>query len=468
MVRHGERHVRHGPQDAVDDELDTRDLEAGRDDVHALDAQVPQRRDELDDVVNHRPKRLPTHRGAVHHDVVRRDARLHQLVADGLGLHEALPLVLASRRHEVAEGVGLVLRVGLHGVPVELGGPGDARGAQRREVPAPVERVAQDEDHLAVRRGVEGHGVGVLRDALEVGRHRRVARRVALRVHAVQHEALAEEVEPRGGQQRQAVAAAAVARLGLAATEPRAAQLLLAAAHRVQWQHRALHARAGDVHGHIGRPRAAESGRHGGRERQIRSRRGELEETRRMVAWGDLEATHTDGAIDTMTDFDALDQVDPFYMALLRSRQRRFADCIDICTDILAQNPYDQAAWVTKTKAMTMQNFIDDSELEEDGAADLLTSVLKVILRSQYQRDLDREEERARRDEERQRRREEDEQRRQEEERRRDEEREERRRRSEERAEERAENRRRHEQFMQMMMMLVGKNGASEQRDTDC
>ncbi|POM61665.1 Choline/Carnitine O-acyltransferase, partial [Phytophthora palmivora] len=76
--------------------------------------------------------------------------------------------------------------------------------------------------------------------------------------------------------------------------------------------------------------------------------------------------------LDNMTDFDALDQVDPFYMALLRSRQRRFADCIDICTDILAQNPYDQAAWVTKTKAMTMQNFIDDSELEEDGAADLL------------------------------------------------------------------------------------------------
>ncbi|GMF64486.1 unnamed protein product [Phytophthora lilii] len=73
-----------------------------------------------------------------------------------------------------------------------------------------------------------------------------------------------------------------------------------------------------------------------------------------------------------MTDFDALDQVDPFYMALLRARQRRFADCIDVCSDILAQNPYDQAAWVTKTKAMTMQNFIDDSELEEDGAADLL------------------------------------------------------------------------------------------------
>uniref|UniRef100_A0AAV1V0R6 Myb-like domain-containing protein n=1 Tax=Peronospora matthiolae TaxID=2874970 RepID=A0AAV1V0R6_9STRA len=99
---------------------------------------------------------------------------------------------------------------------------------------------------------------------------------------------------------------------------------------------------------------------------------------------------------------------------------------------------------------------------------DLLTSVLKVILRSQYQRDLDREEERIRRAEERQRRREEAEQRRQEEEQRRDEERDERRRRSEERAEERDENRRRHEQFMQMMMLLVGKKDTAQHRDTDC
>ncbi|KAG3121570.1 hypothetical protein PI125_g155 [Phytophthora idaei] len=99
---------------------------------------------------------------------------------------------------------------------------------------------------------------------------------------------------------------------------------------------------------------------------------------------------------------------------------------------------------------------------------DLLTSVLKVILRSQYQRDLDREEERQRRDEERQRRREEAEQRRQEEDRRRDEQRDEQRRRNEERTEERAENRRRHEQYMQMMTLLVGKNSAPQPRDTEC
>lgn len=38
----------------------------------------------------------------------------------------------------------------------------------------------------------------------------------------------------------------------------------------------------------------------------------------------------------------SLDEVDPFFMALLRSRQRRFVECVDICTEILAVNPYDQ------------------------------------------------------------------------------------------------------------------------------
>lgn len=98
---------------------------------------------------------------------------------------------------------------------------------------------------------------------------------------------------------------------------------------------------------------------------------------------------------------------------------------------------------------------------------DLLTSVLKVVLRSQYQRDLDREEERQRQEEERLRRRDEAEQRRQEDDRRRDEEREERRRYNEERAEERAEYLHRHEQFMQMMMVLVGKNGESQRRESE-
>lgn len=45
---------------------------------------------------------------------------------------------------------------------------------------------------------------------------------------------------------------------------------------------------------------------------------------------------------EELNERDSLDEVDPFFMALLRSRQRRFVECIDICTEILAVNPYDQ------------------------------------------------------------------------------------------------------------------------------
>ena len=35
-------------------------------------------------------------------------------------------------------------------------------------------------------------------------------------------------------------------------------------------------------------------------------------------------------------------QMDPFYVALSRLRQKRYDECIELCTDILQENPYDQ------------------------------------------------------------------------------------------------------------------------------
>ncbi|KAF0699153.1 Aste57867_10274 [Aphanomyces stellatus] len=67
-----------------------------------------------------------------------------------------------------------------------------------------------------------------------------------------------------------------------------------------------------------------------------------------------------------------IQRVDPFFLALLRTRQRRFQESVDLCTDILDQNPYDQAVWFVKCRSLTQQTYIDDSEMEEDGAADLL------------------------------------------------------------------------------------------------
>lgn len=111
------------------------------------------------------------------------------------------------------------------------------------------------------------------------------------------------------------------------------------------------------------------------------------------------------------------------------------------------------------------QNQVTRINTEAAGAAlpstsasteELLTSVLKVILQSQHQRDLDREEERVRREEEREQRKKEMDLWRQEMERRRAEDR-----------EERLEGRRRHEQLMQMMTMLAGKGSSAAHQDSE-
>eukprot|EP00744_Colponema_vietnamica_P015647 GILI01021941.1.p1 GENE.GILI01021941.1~~GILI01021941.1.p1 ORF type:complete len:520 (-),score=157.53 GILI01021941.1:66-1583(-) len=65
-------------------------------------------------------------------------------------------------------------------------------------------------------------------------------------------------------------------------------------------------------------------------------------------------------------------EMDPFLLALSRFRRRKFDDTVDICTHILDQNPYDQAVWFLKCRALTEKNFIDDLDVEEEGVADLL------------------------------------------------------------------------------------------------
>lgn len=58
----------------------------------------------------------------------------------------------------------------------------------------------------------------------------------------------------------------------------------------------------------------------------------------------------------------SLDDVDPFFMALLRSRQRRFAECVDICTEILAVNPYDQVRLPSMHAAVALCEFLIDCD----------------------------------------------------------------------------------------------------------
>ena len=39
---------------------------------------------------------------------------------------------------------------------------------------------------------------------------------------------------------------------------------------------------------------------------------------------------------------------------------------------MLEKNPYDQAAWLLKCKALTKKSYIDDLEIDEEGVADIL------------------------------------------------------------------------------------------------
>ena len=65
-------------------------------------------------------------------------------------------------------------------------------------------------------------------------------------------------------------------------------------------------------------------------------------------------------------------QVDPLWRAMSDLRRRRHEAAAEACTELLGANPYDQAAWYVKTRALTMEAWIDDTEVEEEGAAEIL------------------------------------------------------------------------------------------------
>lgn len=87
--------------------------------------------------------------------------------------------------------------------------------------------------------------------------------------------------------------------------------------------------------------------------------------------------------------------IDPVYLALSKLKKRQFDACIDICTRLLQENPLDQvraplgrcvvgcncgspspspsqAVWFLKCRALTEKAWIDDTEMEEEGVAEVL------------------------------------------------------------------------------------------------
>ena len=64
--------------------------------------------------------------------------------------------------------------------------------------------------------------------------------------------------------------------------------------------------------------------------------------------------------------------MDPVYRAQVHFNRQQYTECVSVCSELLASNPYDQAVWYLKCRAMTMLSWVDDTDFEEEGAADVL------------------------------------------------------------------------------------------------
>ncbi|XP_011498826.1 PREDICTED: tetratricopeptide repeat protein 8 [Ceratosolen solmsi marchali] len=53
-------------------------------------------------------------------------------------------------------------------------------------------------------------------------------------------------------------------------------------------------------------------------------------------------------------------------------RRKHYEECAAACTELLRKSPLDQAIWVLKMRALTLQVYVDDIEGEEEGIAETL------------------------------------------------------------------------------------------------
>jgi tetratricopeptide repeat protein 8 len=62
----------------------------------------------------------------------------------------------------------------------------------------------------------------------------------------------------------------------------------------------------------------------------------------------------------------------PLALTLALARSRQYEETIAMCTELLASNPYDQAVWYLKCRSLTLLAWVDDTDFEEEGVADVL------------------------------------------------------------------------------------------------
>uniref|UniRef100_A0A8C6PNX6 Tetratricopeptide repeat domain 8 n=1 Tax=Nothobranchius furzeri TaxID=105023 RepID=A0A8C6PNX6_NOTFU len=64
--------------------------------------------------------------------------------------------------------------------------------------------------------------------------------------------------------------------------------------------------------------------------------------------------------------------MDPLFLAWSYFRRRKFQQCSEICTKILQDSPYDQAAWSLKTSAFTEMVYVDEVDVDQEGIAEMM------------------------------------------------------------------------------------------------
>ena len=50
-----------------------------------------------------------------------------------------------------------------------------------------------------------------------------------------------------------------------------------------------------------------------------------------------------------------MEKLDKAYLAIVRYQRREYDECVLLCSKILEENPYDEAIWSLKTRALTAQ-----------------------------------------------------------------------------------------------------------------
>ncbi|KAM8920796.1 tetratricopeptide repeat protein 8 isoform 2-T2 [Pelodytes ibericus] len=64
--------------------------------------------------------------------------------------------------------------------------------------------------------------------------------------------------------------------------------------------------------------------------------------------------------------------MDPLLQAWSYFRRRKFEQCLELCSRILEQEPYDQAAWSLKTRALTEMVYVDEIDVDQEGIAEIM------------------------------------------------------------------------------------------------